>query len=67
MSIMPEVPQQTAFDEQKLVTWHYCDGSKHIPIPAVVVRQERESVIIKARIQGIMKELLVNPQELVTR
>jgi hypothetical protein len=67
MSIMPEVPQQTAFDEQSLVTWHYRDGSKHIPIPAVVVRQEREGVIIKARLQDVMKELLVDPKELVAR
>jgi NADH-quinone oxidoreductase subunit B len=34
------VPRQNDFHEQELVIWHYRDGNKHIPVPAVVIRQE---------------------------
>lgn len=67
MSVTQETPRQNAFTEQELVTWHYHEGNRLIPIPAVVVRQEQDGVIIKARIQGAMKELRVDPRQVVER
>ena len=50
-----------------LVIWHDCGGSKCLPIPAVVVRQQLESILIKARVEGAIKEVQVYPEELVNR
>lgn len=55
------------FHENELVTWHAFNGSTQIPIPAVVIRQEEDSVIIKARIQDTIKEIQVNPEQLLHR
>jgi hypothetical protein len=56
-----------AFHEDELVTWHSLNGSTQVPIPAVVIRQEEESVIIKARIQDTIEEIQVNPDQLFHR
>ena len=55
------------FHENELVTWHSLNGIMQIPIPAVVIRQEEDSVIIKARIQDAIKEIQVNPEQLFHR
>lgn len=55
------------FHENDLVTWHYSNGKQSFPVAGVVVRQEPDSVIIKARVQDTIKELHVKPVELVTR
>jgi hypothetical protein len=57
----------STFHENELVTWHSLAGSTQIPIPAVVIRQEEDSVIIKARIQDMIKEIQVNPEQLFHR
>ncbi len=55
------------FQPGDLVTWHDQQANKTFPTPAVVIRRERNSILIKARVQGAMKEVHVNPEELVTR
>jgi len=45
------------------VIWHDPHGNKHLPIPAVVVRKQLESILIKARVEGVQ----ANPEELVKR
>ena len=55
------------FHPDDLVTWHESYENKCIPVPGVVIRQEPDSIIIKARVQGIIKEVHVSPKELVSR
>lgn len=55
------------FQPDDLVTWHESHENISIPVPGVVIRQELDSIIIKARVQGIIKEVHVTPQELVSR
>lgn len=53
--------------ENDLVTWHDPSGGRSIPIPGVVVRQEGEDVIIKARVQSAIREVQVDPNHLTMR
>ena len=62
-----ETSFQQEFHQDELVTWHDYQGAKCIPVPAVVVRQEAQSVLIRTRIEGKLKEQLVNPKQLVLR
>ena len=39
------------FHPDDLVTWHESYENKSIPVPGVVIRQEPDSIIIKARVQ----------------
>ncbi len=55
------------FHPEDLVTWHESYQNKSIPVPGVVIRQEPDSIIIKARVQGVIKEVHVSPAELVSR
>ena len=55
------------FHTDDLITWHDFYGNKCIPVAGVVIRQEPESILIKARIQGAIKEVHVSPKELVIR
>jgi len=55
------------FHPGDLVIWRDPHGKYAIPIPAVVVREESEGVIIKARVEGIIKELHVDPEQLIER
>jgi len=55
------------FHPEDLVTWHESYENKSIPVPGVVIRQEPDSILIKARVQGIIKEVHVSPKELVSR
>ena len=55
------------FQPDDLVTWHESYENKSIPVPGVVIRQEPDSILIKARVGGVFKELYVSPQELVSR
>jgi len=58
---------QPEFSQDELVTWHDYQGMKCVPVPGVVVRQESESVLIRTRVEGLLKELSVNPTQLVHR
>ena len=55
------------FHPDDLVTWHESYENKSIPVAGVVIRQEPDSIIIKARVQEAIKEIHVSPQELVNR
>ncbi len=55
------------FQPDDLVTWHESYDNKSIPVPGVVIRQEPDCILIKARVGGVFKQLYVSPQELVSR
>ena len=55
------------FHQQDLVVWHAQSERHSLPIPGVVVRQEADNVIIRARVEGNVKEIAVSPDELVER
>ena len=55
------------FHPDDLVTWHESYENKSIPVPGVVIRQEPDSIIIKARVQGVLREVQVSPKELAIR
>ena len=58
---------EKVFHNQDLVLWYLHDEKRSIPIPAVVVRQQENKVIIRARVEGKVKEIAVSPHELVER
>jgi hypothetical protein len=64
---MMNIRDYDEFHPEDLVTWHESYENKSIPIPGVVIRQESGSILIKARVQGVFKELNVSPEELVIR
>ncbi len=55
------------FKPGELVTWYDQQGNKTLPTPAVVLRREENRILIKARVQGAMKEVHVSAEELVSR
>ncbi len=55
------------FHQDELVTWHNYQGKKCVPVPGVVVEQDAESVLIRTRVEGLLKELRVNPELLELR
>ena len=63
----PNELQTNEFEPGDLVIWHDHHGNQHLPIPAVVVRQLLESILIKARVEGAIKEMHVSSEELVSR
>lgn len=52
MILIHDEYQKNTFLEDDLVTWHAQSGNRQIPLPAVVVRQEAYTVIIKTYLQG---------------
>jgi hypothetical protein len=58
---------ERAFHSQDLVLWHAHVERRSLPIPAVVVRQDEHDVIIRAYMEGKMREVAVSPDELVER
>lgn len=66
---MNQVQEQSeqVFHQQDLVVWHSHTASYAFPIPGVVIRQEENSVIIRARVEGSIQEFVVSPDELVAR
>jgi len=69
MSVLehPNELQTNEFEPGDLVIWYDRHDNQHLPIPAVVVRQLLESILIKARVEGTIKEMDVSPEELVSR
>jgi len=67
MSQIADVGRRVVFQANDLVIWHYSNGSRSIPVPAVVVREEPDGVVIRARIEGTIQVLHVDPEELVAR
>ncbi len=66
-TIAQNVSSRNVFYNGELVMWHYRDQNKQIPVPAVVLYQELDNIVIKARVQGVLKEFSVDPRELVSR
>jgi len=58
---------QPNFHQDELITWHDYQGQKCIPIPGVVLLQDNESVLIRARVEGLTREVRVSPKLLVHR
>jgi multidrug efflux pump subunit AcrA (membrane-fusion protein) len=52
---------------QELVLWHPHDQKRSLAIPGVVVRQQENQVIIRAPVEGTVREIAVPPDELVER
>jgi hypothetical protein len=67
MSQTADVGRQVVFMKDDLVIWHHTNGNRCIPVPAVVVREESDGVIIRARIEGTCQMLHVDAEELVAR
>jgi hypothetical protein len=63
----PHELQRNKFKPGELVIWHDQHGRQHIPMPGVVIGQESDRILIKARVEGTMKEVRVSPEELVSR
>lgn len=63
----PIVEFQPQFHQDELVTWHDWSDKKCVPVPGVVVLQDAESVLIRTRVMGSLKELRVSPKQLVHR
>jgi hypothetical protein len=62
-----KIALQPEFQQDELITWHEYQGSKCIPVPGVVVRQEAESVLIKTCVAGRVKQVTVPPEQLAHR
>jgi hypothetical protein len=62
-----DAAQQNVFSNGQLVMWYYRNENKRVPVPAVVMRQESGRIVIKARVEGTLKELSVDPKELMSR
>jgi hypothetical protein len=58
---------EAIFTEEELVTWHYQNGNKQIPLPAVVVRQETQTIIIQAYLNGKLQQFGADPDQLINR
>jgi hypothetical protein len=67
MNLVLDRTEKNVFHYEDFVLWHYCSGNCILPIPSVVVRQEEGRVIIRARVEGIIRELAVDPEELTRR
>jgi hypothetical protein len=59
--------KKNIFSEDELVIWHYQNGNKQIPLPAVVVCQEIHRVIIKTYLQRKIRQFDVDPDQLMKR
>ena len=67
--VMNQIQDRTdkVFHPHDLVVWHARSQQGSLPIPGVVVRQEEDHVVIRARLEGSVRELDVSPDELVER
>ena len=58
---------ENEFHNEDLVLWYAHAEKRALPIPGVVVRHQEYDVIIRTRVDGIIKEFAVSPDELVKR
>ena len=58
---------EKVFHTQDLVVWYLRTEKRSLPIPAVVVRQQENQVIIQARVEGKVRAISVSAHELVER
>lgn len=67
MNQVQDRPTKKTFHAQDFVLWHYRSGNYSIPVPAVVVDEKEDKVIIRARVEGRVSEFVVDPEELIER
>ena len=67
MNQVQERPDKKIFHAQDFVLWHYRSDNHSIPVPAVVIDERDEKVIIRARVEGRVEEFTVEPDELIER
>jgi hypothetical protein len=67
MNSVLDKTEQKVFRFEDAVLWHYWSGSYMLPVPGVVVRQEEDRVVIRAHIEGSVREFAVAPEELTMR
>jgi hypothetical protein len=67
--VMKQIQERSekVFHNQDLVLWYLRAEKRSLPIPAVVVRQQENHVIIRARVEEKVNEISVSPHELVER
>ena len=67
--VMNQIQERSekVFHTQDLVVWYLRTEKRSLPIPAVVVRQQENQVIIQARVDGKVREISVCAHELVER
>ena len=52
---------ENEFHSEDLVLWYAHAEKRALPIPGVVVSQQKYDVIIRTRVDGIIKEFAVSP------
>ena len=69
MIVMYQIQDQSneEFHSEDLVLWHAHADKRSLPIPGVVVRQLEHDVIIRTCVDGIIREFVVPPDELIKR
>ncbi len=67
MNQVQERRDKKVFHSHDFVLWHYRSDNHAIPVPAVVVDERDEKVIIRARVEGHVEEFSVDPNELIER
>ena len=67
--VMNQIQERSekVFQNEDLVVWYLRVEKRSLPIPAVVVRQQENNVIIQARVEGKVRAICVSPHELVER
>ena len=67
MNQVQDRSERRVFHSQDFVLWHYRSNNYSIPVPAVVVDEQDEKVVIRARVEGRVEEFAVYPDELIER
>ncbi|GHO84419.1 hypothetical protein [Dictyobacter formicarum] len=55
------------FHDHDLVLWRSRSALRLLPVPGVVVREEADKIVIRARVDDRLQEFAVSPDELVAR
>ena len=67
MNQVQERSERKVFHSHDCVLWHYRADNYDIPVPAVVVDEKEDTVVIRARVEGCVKEFVVASEELIER
>ena len=67
MNTVLDLVSEPTFSENELVTWHYRNDGKQLPVPAVVLGHQDGQILIKARVEGKFATFTVDQDQLVTR
>ena len=67
MNVVLDRVEKKKFQCEDFVLWHYRAENYILPIPGVVVCHGEDGVTIRVRVDGKVRELTVEPEELTTR